>query len=110
MPDRGEAGEIRRREDAALADEDAIRAESSCASRSRGRERRLERLQVTVVDADEPRFQAQRAFKLGLVVHLDQHVHAERARRRFELGGAAVIDRRHDDQDAIGAGGARFRT
>ena len=28
---------------------------------------------------------------------------------RFELGGAGIVHRRHDDQDAIGAIGARFR-
>ena len=65
-------------------------AGTSCARRSRGRERRLERVQVPVVDADQPRFQAQRPFKLLLVVHLDQRVHAERDRRRFEFGCAAA--------------------
>ena len=44
-----------------------------------------------------------------LVVHFDKRIHAERHRRRFKLGGAGVVDRGHDDQDAIGAVGARFR-
>ena len=36
----------------------------------------------------------QRAVELGLVVHLDQHVHAERERGVLELAGAGVVDRR----------------
>ena len=28
---------------------------------------------------------------------------------RFELGRAGIVDRGHDDEDAIGAVGARFR-
>ena len=46
--------------------------------------------------------------KLVLVVDFDQHVHAERKRRRLELGRAGIVDRRHDDEDAVGAGSARF--
>jgi len=75
----------------------------------RGRKRRLERAQIAVVDADKPRFQPQRALKLGLVMHFDQHVHAERERRRLELGGGRVVERRHDDENAIGSSCARFR-
>ena len=58
---------------------------TSCASRSQVASVVSKVLQVAVVDADQPRFQPQRALELGLVVHLDQHVHAERERRRFEL-------------------------
>ena len=76
-------GEIGGREDAALADDDAVRPGRSGASRSRDRERGLEGVQIAVVDADQPRFQRQRAVELGLVVHLDQRVHAERMRRRL---------------------------
>ena len=54
-------------------------------------------------------FSAQRALELGLVMHFDQHVHAERESRRFEFGRGSVIERRHDDEDAIGAGRARLR-
>ena len=42
-----------------------------------GLERRLEGPQVAVVDADQPRAKLQRPLHLGLVMHLDQHVHAE---------------------------------
>src|SRR5258707_265205 len=65
----------RGREDAALARHHAV-------SRHRGEafgdgERGDEGLQVAVVDADEPRFQEQGALHLALVVHFQQHVHAE---------------------------------
>ena len=54
-------------------------------------------------------FELQRALELGLVVHLDQHVHAERERRVLERPRAvASSSARHDDQDAVGAPGARF--
>ena len=56
----------------------------------------------------QPRFQAQRSRQLLLIVDLDEHVHAERERRRFEVRRAGIIDRGHDDEDAIGAGDARF--
>ena len=52
--------------------------------------------------------EAQRALKLGLVVDLEQHVHAERERRAFEIARRRVVDRRHDDEDAVGAPGARL--
>ena len=39
---------------------------------------------------------------------LDQHVHAPADRRILELGGQHVIDGGHDDQDAVGAPGARL--
>ena len=42
-------------------------------------------LQVAIVDADQTRTQSQRALELVLVVHFDQHVHAERERGVFEL-------------------------
>jgi hypothetical protein len=34
---------------------------------------------------------------------LEQHVHAVGERRGFDLGGGAVVERRHDDEDAVGA-------
>ena len=74
-----------------------------------GGKRGLEGFQIAVVDADQPRFQAQRAGEFVFVMHFDQHVHAERRRRRFEFCGASVIDRGHDDEDAIGAVSARLR-
>ncbi len=46
--------------------------------------------------------------KLRLVVDLDEHVHAERKRHLFERLRLVVGDRRHDDQDGVGAEGARL--
>ena len=50
---------------------------TSGASRLADRQARLEGAEVAVVDADQPRVQFQRAVELGLVMHLEQHVHAE---------------------------------
>ena len=38
----------------------------------------------------------------------DQHVHAVRDCRVFDIFGCAIVERRHDDQDAVGAVGARL--
>ena len=48
-----------------------------------------ERLEVAVVDAEQRAREAQGALELGLVVHLDQHVHAEIGRGGGQLGGDA---------------------
>ena len=47
------------------------------ASRSADLERGDEGLEVAVIDADERRFEPERTLELGVVVHLEQHVHAE---------------------------------
>ena len=60
-------------------------------------------LQVAVVDADEPRFQPQRALELGFVMDFDQHVHAEACAAASSRARSVVVDRGHDDEDAIGA-------
>ena len=44
-----------------------------------------------------------------LVVDLDQHVQAEVVRGLVERARGLVVDRRHDDEDAIGAPGARLQ-
>src|SRR5262245_57470080 len=107
-PDRGKIFEISGRENSALAHSDAI-----CGNSRRqappGDERRLERLQIAVVDSDEPRAQAQRALELALVVHLQQDVHAERAGARLQVPRHLIVDRGHDDQNAVGAPGPRLR-
>ena len=107
MPAIGQPGEIGRREDAAFADDHTI-GRDQLRQPLGGRKRRLERAQIPVVDADQPRFEPQRPRQLGLVMHLDEHVHAERKGCRFELGRGGVLERRHDDQDAIGASRARL--
>ena len=66
-------------EDAALADHDAV-ARDQRGQPLAGRQRGLEGLEVAVVDADQARFEPQRALELGFVVHFEQHVHAERER------------------------------
>ena len=45
----------------------------------------------------------------GFVVHLDENVHVRRKRCRLEFGGGGVFDRGHDDENAVGACGARLR-
>ena len=55
------------------------------------------------------RVQAQRPIELGLVVHLDQHVHAAASLREpAQLARRRVVERRHDQQDAVGADRARL--
>src|SRR5262249_9146751 len=57
-----------------------------------GGERRLERLQIAVVDSDELRPQAQRALELALVVHFQQDIHAERDGAGFQIPRHLVVD------------------
>ena len=47
--------------------------------------------------------------EFGFVVDFDEHVHAEAERRRLDFRRRAVVERRHDDEDAVGAQRARFR-
>ena len=49
------------------------------------------------------RLQAERAVELALVMHLDQHVHVERAGQLLQLPRLLVGQRGHDQQDAVGA-------
>src|SRR5262249_7313655 len=60
-PDGGEILEIGRRKDPALADRDAVLGNSRPETLAGG-ERRLEGLEIAVVDADQPRCEAQRAL------------------------------------------------
>ena len=80
MPIALQAGDVGGREDAALADEHAILRHQRREPLADG-EDRLEGAEVAVVDADQRATQRERARQLGLVVDLDQHVHAERERR-----------------------------
>src|SRR5215470_375505 len=95
-------------EDSALRHRDALGGNSRCQPLG-GRKRGLEGAQITVVDADKPRAQLERALELGLVVHLEQHIHAMSERGCLQLLRQHIGDARHDDQDAVGAPGARLR-
>ena len=76
MPTRCQPREVGRREDAALADDDAV-------ARDRGASRSLvasvvsKVLRLRLLMPISRDFEPQRALELGLVVHFDQHVHAE---------------------------------
>src|SRR6516164_8770394 len=98
--DRRRVLEIGGRKDSALAHDNAARRDPRRQALAGG-ERRLEGLEVAIVDADQPRAQAQCPFELMFVVDLQQDVHAERLRGILEILCRAVIGRRHDDQDAI---------
>ena len=93
--------------DAALADEQPVGRHQRRQTLGHS-ERRLEGLQIAVVDADERRGEVQRPLELRLVMHLEEHVHAERQRHLFERLCLGVRHRRHDDEDAVGAPGARL--
>ena len=99
--------DIVRAKDAALADDDAVARHQRRQRLGHG-ERDVEGAQVAVVDADEPGAEGQGALELAGVVHLDERVHAERVRRLDESGRRFVTDARHDDEDAVGAPGARL--
>src|SRR5579871_586165 len=66
----GEASNILRREDAALADDDAI-ARHQAREPLGGGQRGLEGFQIAIVDADQPRSEAQRAFDFLGIVNLE---------------------------------------
>ena len=72
-------------------------------------ERRLEGAQVAVVDADQPALERQRALEFALVMDLDQHVEPEVMRGLVERARGIVVDGGHDDEDAVGAPGARLQ-
>ena len=71
--------------------------------------RNLEIAQIAVVDADQRRFERQGAVEFGFVMRLDQHVHMQVMRRDIEGARLLIVDAGHDDENAVGAGGARFK-
>ena len=62
-----------------------------------------EGLEVAVVDADEPGVEPKCAVELRRIMHFGEHVHAEIMRGSCKLTRRGVVNRRHDDQDAVGA-------
>src|SRR5579863_6037663 len=106
-PRLGEAAAIGVPRNAALADRDTVLRDFR--SKPLGDFKRcLKRAQVAIVDADKPRFQGKSAIELPFVMDLDQDIEAEVMRGLVESPRALVVDASHDDQDAIGAPGARF--
>ena len=107
MPTR-QPREIGRREDAALADQRC--GPSGSAARalrwSRAWSRRSRRLRLLMPISGERKRSARSSS--ALVMDLDQHVHAEREGRVLEVLRRVIVDRGHDDQDAVGAPGARL--
>ena len=108
MPALASLGEIVRSEDATLGNHDVTWRQKRRQA-LRCRQRRFKCFQVAVVDANEPRFEPKRPRKLRFIVDLDKNVHAEANRNIFEFGGAAIVDRSHDDENAISAGGSRLQ-
>src|SRR5947209_7165589 len=82
-----EAAAIGVGEDAAFADQHPVGGHAGGEALADG-ERGLKRLQIAVVDADQPVLQRQRARQFLLVVHFDQHVEAEIVRRLVERARA----------------------
>ena len=107
MPDSSEAQAVVMRKDAALADQQAAFGHHDGEPLAGG-QADLEGAQVAVVDAKQPGPQRQGPFHLGLVMHLDEGVHAEFEGRLLQRPGLVVGQRRHDDQDGIGTPGAGF--
>ena len=98
----GHAGQVGRRVESALADENAPGRHHG-GQPFRGRQIHLEGPQVPVVDADEPGVQAERPIQFRLVVDLDEDIHAELLRRVHKFHRPAVVHRRHDEQNTVGA-------
>jgi hypothetical protein len=68
----------------------------------------LQGFEITVINANQRGIEFQRPLEFRRIVHLDQHVHAEFDRGGFELLRHRIVERRHDQEDAIGADRAGF--
>ena len=80
----GEAVEVGGGADPAFGDDDAVRRHLRRQPFG-GAEIDRQRLQIAVVDADQPRVESEGAVELGPIVHLDQHVEADFGCRRRQL-------------------------
>src|SRR5581483_5452344 len=74
----------------------------------RGCQVNVECAQIAVVDAEELGAGLQGLLHLGDVMHLDQRVHAERSRQRYEVAEETRLQHGGDQQETIGAGGPRL--
>ena len=63
----------------------------------------LEGAEVAVVDADQAGFQPQSALKLIFLMNFKQDIHPIGKGGIFDGLSRRVVDRRHDDEDTIGA-------
>ena len=71
-------------------------------------ERHLEGAEIAAVDADERRPPRERPLQLGLVVHLDQHLHAELLAAPSQLLQTRPRMQGRDHEHGVGAGVAGF--
>ena len=62
--------------------------------------------QVAIVDADERRCECKREVELATIVDFDEHRHPERSGLRLQFAHVRGLERRDDQQDAVGAQGA----
>ena len=97
-----EPGEVGRGVEPAFADHDAL-ARHFWGEPLAGLKRGLEGAQIPVVDADQPRLQLQGTLQFILLMNFHKHVHAIVKGCIFDFGCRAVVDRRHDNQDAVRA-------
>jgi hypothetical protein len=98
-----QAGRIGRRMDAALGDQDRAGGDRGPQA-GRGFQVHGKGVQVAVVDAHEAWRDPQGTLQLGLVVDLDQGVHAQRQHQAVEGCQLAVVQGGDDEQYGVGAG------
>ena len=65
-------------------------------------------MQVAVIDADQRGRELEGEVELRAIVYFGEHRHVERNRRSFEIAHLRQLERRHDEQNAIGTHGARL--
>ena len=104
----GQAVEICGSADPAFGDDDAVRRHFRRQGFG-GAQIGFERLQVAVVDADQPHRKAQGAVELGAVMDFGEHIETELGGGRRQLSGRCIGQRRHDQQDAVGPDAPAFQ-
>ena len=63
--------------------------------------------QISIVDADEARFQLEGPIELIFIMNFNEDVHGICVCGVFDRTRYLIVDCRHDDEDTIGAKGAR---
>ena len=74
----------------------------------RGAQRGVEAAQIPVVDADQAAIERYRAVEFIAVVDFDEHIEADFGGAIGKLAQLRIGQRRHDEQDAVGAREPRF--